>query len=395
MDIARSGIHQQISLTPEMENEIKLHILTGYVCKNEQQAETQIKRRIGIGNHISERRLIDDLSRMGMNESIGFAYLLGGICASNMNRPVSYDQAIAWKLPSEAVAHDKDCTLANILASYFLHSSDPSKASLFLDSAKFNLDAGAQTYLLIRSYHVWNMDSSTNYYGTHKWHWYFTQGFPVMIFSFLPFCIDGIIYSKQWRYACLLAWVLGLYGVLGHKEFRFVLRVLPIAVILSGYFLAMIEDPSLPGYKAKEYLKKRTNCSLKMKGPEDVINHLAREASHGKVKNILFLTPCHATPYYSVLHRDLPMQFLDCTPSKERGVLNEPDHFLMDSVSFLSEYAKICLLSHIVLFDSEEQKLKNLLNSYDYREERRFFNAHFKVGRELQASIVVYIHTRQ
>ncbi|KAL4315841.1 hypothetical protein AHAS_Ahas15G0225400 [Arachis hypogaea] len=239
-----------------------------------------------------------------------------------------------------------------------------------------------------------------------------------MIFSFLPFCIDGIIYSKQWRYACLLAWVLGLYGVLGHKEFRFVLRVLPIAVILSGYFLAMIEDPSLPGYKAKEYLKKRTNCSLKMvlavifllatnipmslymslvhqKGPEDVINHLAREASHGKVKNILFLTPCHATPYYSVLHRDLPMQFLDCTPSKERGVLNEPDHFLMDSVSFLSEYAKICLLSHIVLFDSEEQKLKNLLNSYDYREERRFFNAHFKVGRELQASIVVYIHTRQ
>ncbi|XLR23500.1 hypothetical protein HN51_069864, partial [Arachis hypogaea] len=47
-------------------------------------------------------------------------------------------------------------------------------------------------------------------------------------------------------------------------QYRFVLRVLPIAVILSGYFLAMIEDPSLPGYKAKEYLKKRTNCSLKM-----------------------------------------------------------------------------------------------------------------------------------
>lgn len=36
----------------------------------QQQAETQIKRRIGIGNHISERRLIDDLTRMGMNDSI-------------------------------------------------------------------------------------------------------------------------------------------------------------------------------------------------------------------------------------------------------------------------------------------------------------------------------------
>ncbi|XP_022143029.1 DNA replication licensing factor MCM5 [Momordica charantia] len=57
MDAARSGIHQQVNLTPEVANEIK-------------QAETQIKRRIGIGNHISERRLIDELTRMGMNESI-------------------------------------------------------------------------------------------------------------------------------------------------------------------------------------------------------------------------------------------------------------------------------------------------------------------------------------
>ncbi|KAF3955306.1 hypothetical protein CMV_019469 [Castanea mollissima] len=57
MDAARSGISQQVNLTAEMANEIK-------------QAETQIKRRIGIGNHISERRLIDDLTRMGMNDSI-------------------------------------------------------------------------------------------------------------------------------------------------------------------------------------------------------------------------------------------------------------------------------------------------------------------------------------
>ncbi|KAK2646724.1 hypothetical protein Ddye_021919 [Dipteronia dyeriana] len=57
MDAARSGINHQVNLTAEMANEIK-------------QAETQIKRRIGIGNQISERRLIDDLTRMGMNDSI-------------------------------------------------------------------------------------------------------------------------------------------------------------------------------------------------------------------------------------------------------------------------------------------------------------------------------------
>lgn len=56
MDAARSGIAEQISLTPEMRSEI-------------QQVETQIKRRMGIGINVSERRLIDDMVRMGLNES--------------------------------------------------------------------------------------------------------------------------------------------------------------------------------------------------------------------------------------------------------------------------------------------------------------------------------------
>lgn len=44
------------------------------------------------------------------------------------------------------------------------------------------------------------------------------------------------------------------------------------------------------------------------------MNYLAKEALNGKVESILFLTPCHATPYYSMLHQNLPMRFLDCSP---------------------------------------------------------------------------------
>ncbi|XP_061347460.1 mannosyltransferase APTG1 isoform X2 [Gastrolobium bilobum] len=262
------------------------------------------------------------------------------------------------------------------------------------------------------------LSSGGDYYGTHKWHWYLTQGFPVMIFSHLPFCIAGIIYSKQWKFTGLLAWVLSFYSVLGHKEFRFVLPVLPIALMFSGYSLAVIEDPGSPQYKGKESSKKHTKCPPKMRvailfllatnipmalymslvhqrGPEDVMNHLAREALHGKVKSILFLTPCHATPYYSMLHHNLPMQFLDCTPSEEKGVPDESDRFMMDPVPFVSEYAKNWSSpSHVVLFDSEEQKLRNFLISFDFKEERRFFNAHFKVDRDLQTSIVVYVRIR-
>ncbi|KAG4970058.1 hypothetical protein JHK85_036479 [Glycine max] len=262
------------------------------------------------------------------------------------------------------------------------------------------------------------LSAGGDYYGTHKWHWYFTQGFPVMIFSHLPFCIAGIIYSKQWKFSGLLAWVLGFYSLLGHKEFRFALPVLPIALMFSGYSLAVIEDPGYAQNKGKKSIKKHTRFPPNMgaailfllatnipmalymslvhqRGPEDAMNHLAREALHGKVKSILFLTPCHATPYYSMLHHNLPMQFLDCTPSEEKGVPDESDRFLMDPIPFVSEYAKNkSLPSHVVLFDSEEQKLKNLLISLDYKEEKRFFNAHFKVDRDLQGSIVVYVRIR-
>jgi len=45
--------------------------------------------------------------------------------------------------------------------------------------------------------------------------------------------------------------------------------------------------------------------------------YLATEARSGEVRSVLFLTPCHATPYYSALHQNVPMRFLDCTPRSE------------------------------------------------------------------------------
>lgn len=66
------------------------------------------------------------------------------------------------------------------------------------------------------------LSSGGDYYGTHPWHWYFTQGFTVMIFTFLPFMVVGIIQSKRWKLSGLILWVIGLYSILGHKEFRYV-----------------------------------------------------------------------------------------------------------------------------------------------------------------------------
>lgn len=65
------------------------------------------------------------------------------------------------------------------------------------------------------------LSSGGDYYGTHVWHWYLSQGFTVMLFTFLPFSLAGIAMSKQWKLSGLIAWVLGIYSLLGHKEFRY------------------------------------------------------------------------------------------------------------------------------------------------------------------------------
>ncbi|KAJ9153496.1 hypothetical protein P3X46_026926 [Hevea brasiliensis] len=258
------------------------------------------------------------------------------------------------------------------------------------------------------------LSSGGDYYGTHKWHWYFSQGFPVMLFTFLPFAIAGSIKSKYWKLSGLIAWVLILYSVLGHKEFRFVLPVLPIALIFSGYALSVMARPDSPHVKRKGSSKSHTKWPSKVgfavifllatnipmaiymnlvhqRGTEDVMIYLSKEARNEKVKSILFLMPCHATPYYSTLHHHLPMRFLDCTPSEEKEIPDESDRFMFDPVGFASELAKNWSLpSHIVLFESEERLLKDFLIAHSFREIRRFFHAHFKVDRDLQASVVIY-----
>ncbi|KAK4479430.1 hypothetical protein RD792_014944 [Penstemon davidsonii] len=249
------------------------------------------------------------------------------------------------------------------------------------------------------------LSSGGDYYGTHPWHWYMTQGFTVMLFTHIPFSLAGIIKSKKSKLSGLIAWVLGIYSLLGHKEFRFVLPVLPIALMFSGYSLANLRQHEL-SKKKKRFPKLQmavlfllvTNLPMALymslvhqRGTEDVMNYLSMEASEDRVKSILFLTPCHATPYYSTLHHNLPMRFLDCTPSEDKGIMDESDQFLMNPVGFATEFARNWSFpSHIVLFDSQENILKEFLVLQHFHEIRRFFHAHFKVDRELQASVVVY-----
>ena len=50
------------------------------------------------------------------------------------------------------------------------------------------------------------------------------------------------------------------------------------------------------------------------RGNEAVMHYLSKEIDDGHVESIYFLMACHNTPYYSFLHVNITMSFLDCSP---------------------------------------------------------------------------------
>lgn len=271
------------------------------------------------------------------------------------------------------------------------------------------------------------LNSGGDYYGTHPWHWYFSQGFPAMVLTFMPLSLLGIWWSKQWQVAGLIGWVLSLYSFLGHKEFRFVLPILPLGLMFAGYALACMQQsgenqPSKSAKLAKsvenkmvavntEHGKKQfwylatvvgllaTNIPtalytslLHQRGNEAVMHYLSKEIADGHAKSVVFLMPCHSTPYYSFLHVNITMRFLDCTPSGETGYVDESDRFLAEPEDFVFEMFqdRLKLPSHLVLFDSMEHKLSPFLRKHSYKQAAKIFHAHLAVDHGLQNYVLVY-----
>lgn len=74
------------------------------------------------------------------------------------------------------------------------------------------------------------------FYGSHPWHWYFSQGFPAVLGTHLPFFIHGCFLAPK-RYRILLVtvlWTLLIYSMLSHKEFRFIYPVLPFCMVFCA-----------------------------------------------------------------------------------------------------------------------------------------------------------------
>lgn len=182
------------------------------------------------------------------------------------------------------------------------------------------------------------ISGSSALYGTHPWHWYLSQGFPAVIFPALPVFVLGATVAPAGARELLrlMGWTVAMLSTAPHKEFRFLMPLLPVACMFAAVGLEYLQRLSVTA-KARDGILKTwaytgslvllVAINLPMaaymslahqRGPVSAaweIGRLAESWENVTPMSVHFWTGCHATPFYSVVHSPIDMQILECPPS--------------------------------------------------------------------------------
>ncbi|XP_061737648.1 GPI mannosyltransferase 3 isoform X1 [Nerophis ophidion] len=238
-----------------------------------------------------------------------------------------------------------------------------------------------------------------DFYGSHPWHWYFTQGFVVVMGPHLPFFLHGCCLAFR-RYKILLvtiSWTIGVYSVLPHKEFRFIYPVLPFCMIFCGLSMAHLKvwrRTAACVLVVTNLLAALYTGLIHQRGALDVMSHLRTlcHISEQPQPYILFLMPCHSTPFHSHIHCPLRMRFLECPPDLGEGAyMDEADGFYSDPLHWLTtSFPQMSSgPTHLVMFDVLEKEISKFLLKNNFTKTTEIFHTHFPSGR-VGGSIFIY-----
>lgn len=218
-------------------------------------------------------------------------------------------------------------------------------------------------------------------YGEHHLLWYFFFGIPTLLGVYcIPFVV-GIWYSRYYRlndeekmiYAILFITPV-VYSFIAHKEFRFILPLLPLYIHVSTnsfWFLNKIlslHKRRLIAVLLIWNLVPGIYFSLiHQRGTLDMMKYLQNEVPDINNSSISFLTPCHATPMYSYLHVDADLRFIICRPFERELQSHEYDanSLFNDTKKWFSwHYSNRQLPTYVIMFDNLAKKTGSFLANY-------------------------------
>ncbi|OTA66579.1 glycosyltransferase family 22 protein [Hypoxylon sp. EC38] len=237
------------------------------------------------------------------------------------------------------------------------------------------------------------------FYGQNDWHYYLSQGIPLLCTTITPFVLQGLFKSldaekSNWPIATcnalkalsfIVVTTIASLSFVSHKEVRFITPLLPAFHILAApyitsFFTTMLDVASATpvpalGWKRTPLLLAGLLVNAIIGGylsyfhaaaPIKVVNYLRNEFENIHPKHLaiprptnvtydddfsqelfaLFLTPCHATPWRShLVYPALRARALTCEPPidtapgslQRQTYQDETRRFYADKVGFLKE----------------------------------------------------------
>ncbi|KAK9501146.1 hypothetical protein O3M35_002241 [Rhynocoris fuscipes] len=255
-----------------------------------------------------------------------------------------------------------------------------------------------------------------SHYGAHPSLWYFYAGIPAILgvhtFTFY-YGFLKTIYNRLSKYqhdveaqmsVCIL-WTLLVYSFLPHKEFRFLMPLLPMMIyISSGIFSRWSVTASSALIYIVGTIMILTNMisvlylgQFHQVGTLETMSNLRETIKNDTNIKIVFLAPCHSFPGYSHLHANITTRYLSCLPNleNESDYQDETERFYNNTAQWLNiEYTTLypCTLpSHLVFFNS--LKIPKFLSVKNYTLHKEIFNnLHYSQPREGES---IYIYRRK
>lgn len=254
-------------------------------------------------------------------------------------------------------------------------------------------------------------------FGSMPWHFYLSQGLPFMGFTMLPL-IGWAIYRRG------LSWLLGFLAsaiwfnsLIEHKEFRFIYPLMPVVLAYAGYGRHLLVHSPVLANKTKRlalavlfvtnvlgtvYLSR-----WHISGPLNTMDWFRKEVDRiGQDKVFaFFLMPCHSTPYYSYLHRNVSLEFLSCTPpvndathtlqfKADSGFIDDADRFYMDPLGYIRQHDLLKNKTHVFLYEALVAKWPEihdvLQRYYGLHQVKRFFSSHWHPDSRRAGDVIVY-----
>lgn len=126
---------------------------------------------------------------------------------------------------------------------------------------------------------ITNISQVSLFYGSNQWHYYLTQGLPILCTTTLPFVLHGIYLALSNKDAVALqtmltaiAWTIGIYSMAGHKEWRFLHPILPLLHIFAAKSLVDTSGRSL--LKKAEQKRKSTKTISRISHTQHILSNL-------------------------------------------------------------------------------------------------------------------------